>query len=127
MEKKTFITVFIFIIVFVAIVLISNRTYKIEGNHTQGIEAVTSVFDGKECFSLECIADRFVRCSIGSYENSGTYILIYGLVDNKCHVKVQKETTKICYLSRSNLTIPLLNQLLGNKERLEDIIQTECE
>ncbi len=126
MDKKKFIILSLFVIGFVAIILISSRTYKVDSRYRQPAETETDPFQGKECSDLECVADRFLNCKIASYGNGKITVLIYGLVDGKCYVKVSKDTTKTCYLSQKNLSIPLLNQLLGNDEGLENVVAQEC-
>lgn len=124
MDKKNFIILSLFVTGLVAIILISGRTYQSDSKYRQSTEK--GPFYGKECFDLECLANRFLNCKVVSYANGKISFLIYGLVNDKCHIEINKDKTKTCYFSRNNLSIPLLNQLLGNDEGLGNVVAQEC-
>ncbi len=126
MDKKNFILLALFTIGLVAIILFSGKTYRVDSRYRGSVETNKSPFEGKGCPDLECLANRFLNCKIASYSSEKAIIYIYGLENDKCHIKTAKNTLRNCYFSKNNLTIPLLNQLLGNNEGLDGIIQQEC-
>lgn len=127
MEKKYFIILILFTIGLFLVIFLSGKTYQADSRYKGSGDTEKGLFEGKRCADLECLADRFVNCKIASYSNEKVTIYIYGLEDDKCHIKTEKNISRNCYFSKSNLSIPLLNQLLGNSEGLDSIIQQECQ
>jgi hypothetical protein len=124
MEKKSFIILLFFVVAFIAIVLISHRTYK--GEIQTGINYTDEekIFLNHQCEDLKCIASNFSSCTIAEYAKNGKRIAIYGFASDKCHIRT---VSSDCYLNESQLTIPILNQLLGNDEGLEIMLSQYCQ
>jgi hypothetical protein len=123
MDKKSFIGMFLFVIAFVVIILISGNKYQRPTVSVPNYTPEEKMFLNNQCEDLKCIASKFVNCTLAEYARSGVRVAIYGFGENTCHVRTSDYD---CYFYKSDLTIPLLNQLLGNNEGLGNVITQYC-
>jgi len=133
MTKQKFIVWIICLIGFFGLLLISRNIFKTRDVNTSYDYNQTANLERIKCEDIQCLTGYFLTCEPSEYkytakEGSISFI-VYGWQGSKCHFQT-KGTASLpsddCFFDAINLNAKTLNQLFGNEEGLQYVIDQSC-
>ena len=126
MKKEAAITIFVLI----GLIFISGCAPGTDSNTANNVQKTA---DGKIiCSDIQCLASNFFSCTPAELkmanEGQTVTITVYGLETEKCHFTMVfgSVTAADCHFNQGDLTQKVFNQMFGNPEGQDAIIDEAC-